>query len=123
MGGETMNKDDYMLAPAGHVQLTMQSDGNLVVYGHDNPNWCWFYWCTYRARWATNTVGQGNVFENHMNGNLILWRGDGQWAWSSGTVYNAPKHLCIQDDGNLVLYNQDQYSDRDAVWATNTDYN
>ncbi len=44
-------------------------------------------------------------------GHQILWR-----SLSSGLIFHYPAELCMQTDGNLVLYDSTKY----AVWATDT---
>ncbi|KAI9347287.1 hypothetical protein BDR26DRAFT_854964 [Obelidium mucronatum] len=131
-GGETMWHGAELFNPLRRDKLSMQSDGNLVLYR--SVKFCEYkyndgkleYDCsgrTWQAMWATNlltNVMNGMVLENSMNGNLVLWSHDWEWSWNSNTIYNAPKHLCLQNDGNLVLYNQDSYGEGDAVWSTNT---
>ena len=41
----------------------------------------------------------------------LIWRSS-----SGGLIFNYPAELCMQSDGNLVLYDSTKY----AVWATDT---
>jgi hypothetical protein len=83
----------------GNARLTMQTDGNLVIYDRSN-----------RARWASNTSGSGatQMLFQH-DGNLVLYRaGYSAAVWSSRTynrctsVYSPTINL--QSDSNFVIY-------------------
>ncbi|PBC71061.1 VCBS repeat protein [Streptomyces sp. TLI_235] len=94
-------------------RLTMQADGNLVVYSKAN-----------KALWASNTGGTpGATAIMQTDGNLVVRRPDGSTAWQSGTSGNSNGYAVLQDRGNLVLYNVKGQS----LWATGTvvrhDYN
>ncbi len=92
---------DQMLLPGedlrscdGRFSLSMQHDGNLVVYQAGAG-----------ARWHTHTHGQsasGVVMQS--DGNLVLY-GTGEGAlWHTHTHGNGGAYLRMQDDGNLVVY-------------------
>jgi hypothetical protein len=86
------------------LKLTMQSDGNLVLYSPDKP------------LWATNTVGSGaTTFAVQTDGNLVLYTKDNKPVWSSRTNGSMPSQLAVQTDGNLVLYG---FSG--PLWLTNS---
>jgi hypothetical protein len=55
--------------------LTMQYDGNLVMYSR-----------TGRPVWATRTTGVGNVFRVQDDSNLVIYNG-GRAVWATGTVH------------------------------------
>jgi hypothetical protein len=88
--------------------LTMQSDGNLVVYDERGA-----------PRWASNTAGRpGSVAAFQGDGNLVVYAPDGRPLWASNTASGDPQnvnYLCVQGDGNVVVYKWPR-----AVWATNT---
>jgi hypothetical protein len=86
-------------------RLVLQSDGNLVLYNHNNPIW------------SSNTVGTKNpqlILQS--DGNLVLYGEGSRPAWNSGTVGNQNSLLVLQNDGNLVLYNENN----NPRWWTNT---
>jgi hypothetical protein len=109
--------------------LAMQDDGNLVMYfegsnavwvnGHINAQ-------TLSGGLKSNTVVvAGSVIRSQngayslayqTDGNLVMYRSDGQAVWESKTTGTAPGRLDMQGDGNLVIYDS---SDR-AIWASNT---
>lgn len=75
-------------------RLTLQTDGNLVLY---SPN---------RATWATGTDGKSVSFlAMQGDGNLVLYDRNARPLWYSGTAGYGNLKLVIQQDGNLVLYN------------------
>ena len=92
----------------GKACLTMQSDGNLVVYDERGA-----------PRWASNTAGRpGSVAAFQGDGNLVVYAPGGQPIWASNTASGDPQnvnYLCTQGDGNVVVYKWPR-----AVWATNT---
>jgi hypothetical protein len=92
----------------GKACLTMQSDGNLVVYDERGA-----------PRWASNTAGRpGSVAAFQGDGNLVVYAPDGRPLWASNTASGDPQnvnYLCVQGDGNVVVYKWPR-----AVWATNT---
>ena len=64
-----------LYSPSERYELTMQTDGNLVVY--DNG----------KAIWASNTSGTGSA--NYMvmqnDGNVVVYTSAGKAVWASGT--------------------------------------
>jgi hypothetical protein len=51
------------------------------------------------------------------DGNLVLYRSNGQAVWATGTNGSGPGSVNFQADGNVVLYR----SNGQAAWATATD--
>jgi hypothetical protein len=89
----------------GRFRLTLQTDGNLVLYMNDST-----------PLWASGTT-TGTRLNNQLDGNLVLHRADGTVVWSTGTWGKGPSTLRMQNDGNLVLYRN---SDQVALWSTRT---
>ncbi len=84
--------------------LSMQSDGNLVLYSDAGPEW------------ASDTVDdQPNVAVMQDDGNFVVYGPDNCPRWASGTEGHLGAYLILQADGNLVIYDGDN-----AVWATGT---
>ena len=76
-------------------RLTLQPDGNLVLY---SPT---------RVLWASGTNGRATAFlALQSDGNLVLYDRDAQPLWASHTEGFGPTRLIAQTDGNLVLYDQ-----------------
>jgi hypothetical protein len=84
------------------TELTMQADGNLVVY-RDGA-----------AVWASNTEGRGQTAYLQGDGNLVVY-GASEAVWASGTEGHPGATIEVQDDGNVVVYDGAQ-----ALWATGT---
>ncbi|GAC1473861.1 MAG: hypothetical protein PVSMB7_28310 [Chloroflexota bacterium] len=109
--------------PGAH--LSMQSDGNLVLYGKDHS-----------AIWNTRTYGQPGAYLTIGNdGNLVLYSSSDRPLWSirqpmrdrlrsgdalqSNWIRSADGryYLFMQGDGNLVLYT----NQRVPLWNTHTE--
>jgi len=96
---------DYLLSPGGNNVLTLQADGNLVLYRSGV------------AVWSSGTAGRPAVYaEMQVDGNLVVYS-DYTATWSSSTVGNINATLKMQADGNLVIYS----SSGSALWSTSTD--
>jgi hypothetical protein len=89
----------------GDYALTMQGDGNLVLYQGST------------ALWASNTAGTA-ADEAIMqgDGNLVLYTSAGSPLWASNTAGNSGADLVVQNDGNVVVYS----ASGAALWATGT---
>jgi hypothetical protein len=86
----------------GQYRLTLQSDGNLVMYRNDNA-----------VTWHSHTSGrQVSYASMQADGNFVLYDASAQAVWNSRTSNNPGAVLSIQDDGNLVIYKPQ------AIWAT-----
>ncbi|MFD9794926.1 hypothetical protein ACFWXK_28715 [Streptomyces sp. NPDC059070] len=88
------------------ARLIMQSDGNLVIYDEFN-----------RARWASNTVGQGWEARLQTDGNFVVYTRSNRPVWASNTAGRPGSRLVVQDDGNVVVYDGSR-----AVWASGTNH-
>ena len=53
------------------------------------------------------------------DGNLVVYREDGQAMWASGTSGNN-NSLVIQGDGNLVIYDNRPSITNEAKWDSGT---
>jgi hypothetical protein len=103
--GETLTADQSIAAPG--MILTMQGDGNLVLYG-----------AMHVALWASGTSHPSSWAVMQGDGNLVVYWNDGgvvRPAWGSGTNGRGTSTLVLQGDGNLVLYGPSG-----ATWSTNT---
>jgi hypothetical protein len=92
----------------GRFRLSMQGDGNVVLY--QSP---------VTPLWATGTVGSGiglgYALVMQGDGNLVLYSVAGQGLWASNTAGHPGAWAAIQNDGNLVIYQNNQ-----PIWASNT---
>jgi len=88
-----------LLSENGKVSLSMQRDGNLVVYADPNlPG--------VRPIWSSATNGvmikDGLVFQG--DGNLCLYDSEDKCVWATMTNSTEVDKFVIQDDGNFVGY-------------------
>lgn len=109
-GGDNLriNTGDEAVSKNGRALLTLQKDGNLVLYdtagGKRKPLWA----TGTDGRRTTHAVLQGD-------GNFVLYDG-GFSHWASDTSGHNGADLALQDDGNLVIYD---YRNK-PLWATDT---
>lgn len=96
---------------SGNVHLTVQNDGNVVLYEGGT------------AIWASNTVGMGgagNILIMQSDGNLVLYDNINlprNALWASNYVGDGGT-LVVQDDGNLVVVSNTNCSS--VLWAANS---
>jgi hypothetical protein len=93
--GHALNNGQNLYSCNGQFRLTMQSDGNLVLYAGS------------QALWASNTYGSGGyVATITSTANFVVYGlSDDGPRWSTGTLGGPGAHLALKDDGNIVLYN------------------
>ena len=102
---QVLTKGAGLKSSNGQYRLTMQADGNLVLYDSQN-----------QPLWASNTDGMAVQKCSMQNdGNLVLYLFDGRPVWASNTDGKPGAFLWLQDDGNLVIYHN-----RIPIWASNT---
>ncbi len=106
--GETLNKGDYLLSPDSQSALSLQTDGNLVLYSN------------LKASWYTGAFGSSaNRLVMQPDGNLVLYSQSNVALWNSQTAGNSGARLVLQTDGNMVIYS----ATNAALWATYTNSN
>ena len=97
---------------SGSYELSMQNDGNLVIYGP-----------TGAALWYSGTANPGSTYAiGQTDGNFVVYSG-GKALWNAGTGGHAGAYTCFQTDGNLVVYapNGNGYTcTGTALWNSNT---
>lgn len=100
-----MYPGQYMETADRKYQLTLQPDGNLVLYSQS------------KAIWSTMTIGSNPAAYLRMqeDGNLVLYTKTSSPLWSSKSEGNGLSTLVIQNDGNLVIY-----SGPKASWSSGT---
>lgn len=92
--GQQVNANDHILSADGHSILSLQRDGNIVIYSDFTP------------RWSSGTAGVQNPVKLVMqgDGNLVEYNAAGQATWNSQTSGNSGAYASLQTDGNLVVY-------------------
>ncbi|MFT3772586.1 MAG: matrixin family metalloprotease [Minicystis sp.] len=94
----------------GRFRLTIQTDGNLVLYQGTKVLW---------SPSIQNKGGDRLLLQG--DGNLVVYRSNGSAVWATGTnsgpnPSTSANHLDVQNDGNLVLYS----AANTPLWASNT---
>lgn len=79
----------------GRFKLSLQSDGNLVLYG---PEWDPIWQSGTSGKTVSSAIMQGD-------GNFVLYGPGSIPIWNSGTYGNPGATLIVQDDGNMVINN------------------
>ncbi len=108
----TLYAGNTVYSPSQALYLTMQTDGNLVLYFAPFGAATWSQWL-----WSSSTSGNPGaraVFQQ--DGNLVVYAAGGKALWAAGTNGKGAGSLAVQDDGNLVVYN----SNNSALWAAGT---
>lgn len=105
---QTLTTGQYLLSPDRQSVLSLQSDGNLVLYVNFVPVW---------SSWTPGTKANKLVMQG--DGNLVLYNPAGAAVWASWTGGNSGSTLQTQIDGNLVLYS----SSNAPLWSTGTTVN
>ena len=103
--GQQLNKGDILLSTNGVYNLSMQNDGNLVLYNGNNS-----------PIWATGTVGSGDHFIMQGDGNAVVYRLNGSPVWATATDNTGANRIVMQEDGNLVVYDKNNT----LKWASGT---
>ena len=105
-----LHSGDSLFSATRAFKLSMQDDGNLVLYvitDQDLPRD--ITQATYdRALWSSETVGQGGTHcDMQDDGNCVLYTDASRALWNSGTEGHPGAFLRCQSDGNLVWYTLD----------------
>lgn len=103
--GGALHKDDFMLSTNGRLVLTLQYDGNLVLYSD------------FKKVWETGALGtNADRVVMQSDGNFVVYDNNNRVLWNTATHGNANARLLIQNDGNLVMYS----SINVVLWTSNT---
>jgi hypothetical protein len=103
--GQRLNAGDYLISENGSNILTLQEDGNLVLYRSGSPVWSSGTW-----------LKQVGYLEMQPDGNLVIYSSPGNPIWASNTVGKNGSMLKMQSDSNLVMYTPSN----SPVWHTGT---
>lgn len=100
--GEGLYPGLIVRSPNRQWLMTLQLDGNLVVYAAD-----------LRPQWQTSTSVRPRNAAMSVDGEFALYAHDGTKVWSTGT--NAPgARLILEDTGRLVVV----APDGSTVWTS-----
>jgi hypothetical protein len=105
-GGELV-QGGFVTSHDGRFTLSMQTDGNLVLYFET------------QALWESGTT-TGMTARMQSDGNLAVYDRSNTSLWGSGTNNNPGAWLAVQVDGNLVIHAPPAPAGDTALWATNT---
>lgn len=79
----------------GEYYLTVQFDGNVVMYRKSDM----------AVRWNAKTQNSINYAIMQDDGNFVVYDWNNLAKWNSGTVGYPNSYLAVHDDGNLIIYN------------------
>ena len=101
MPGESLSPGESVSSPNGRYQLTLQHDGNLVLYDTDG----------FLALWDSRTVGQSDrTLIMQPDGNLVLYElpvTPFDALWHSHTYDWPGAFLTMRDDGTMTIGHTD----------------
>ncbi len=102
--GAVIRSGQYLLSPDSQSVLTLQDDGNLVLYTN------------FKSIWNSVTFGKAaDRLEMGADGNLVIYFKNGT-TWSTNTQGHPGAYLKLQTDGNLVVYD----ANNSPLWNTVT---
>jgi len=102
--GEKLIPGQSITSPRGSFYLTLQTDGNLVLYHQDTS-----------AQWATNTHGRrAKELIMQADGNLVLY-GFNEVLWASNTDGKRGAMLILEGIGESMFI----YYHMEPIWSRN----
>lgn len=103
--GQILTKNNRLLSPDSQSALTLQNDGNLVLYSN------------MITTWNTNALGSSaDRLVMQSDGNLVVYNRSNVALWNTQTGGNPGARLVLQTDGNMVVYS----ASNTVLWATYT---
>ncbi|MFJ9981494.1 mannose-binding protein [Streptomyces cyaneofuscatus] len=84
------------------IRMTMQQDGNLVVYNEQN-----------KPVWAAMTFGENHRAIFQPDGNLVIHNGDDRAIWASKTHDFGGAQMVLRADAKVVIVHNGR-----VVWST-----
>ncbi|RPK81285.1 MULTISPECIES: mannose-binding protein [Streptomyces] len=84
------------------IRMTMQQDGNLVVYNEQN-----------KPIWAAMTFGENHRAIFQPDGNLVIHNGDDRAIWASKTHDFGGARMVLRPDAKVVIVHNGR-----VVWST-----
>lgn len=121
--GQSLGMNQSLVSRNGIYRMTLQTDGNLVIYWYATPIW--------DSRTSGYYLGNNGRLTMQSDGNLVIYDTNGYAYWDTHNTYFTPplpragNYLLLQDDGNLVIYTrygedpalfQSMYNMSLAVW-------
>lgn len=109
---------NYLQSPNGRFQLVLQQDGNLVIKDRGVVVWVADAKQPYSITVSDKGLGMSLQFAANVGAVLYdpsrnrVWAAQGTFTRDKAAKYNH--QLSLQDDGNLVVYDQ---RDGRLVWA------
>jgi len=97
-----------LLSPDGRFSVSMQTDGNLVIYNAYGT-----------AQWATGTYLPNSYLRVQSDGNVVIYDPEDSFPLWTADVYSPGARLELQNDGNLVLYSRARVPLWDSKGFTN----
>lgn len=89
-----LKQNEFIRSLDGRFTVTMQPDGNLVLYMYNTPLWASYTCCD-----ANNVRAIMQA-----DGNFVIYRANNTARWGTGTGGYVNGYITIQNDGNLVIY-------------------
>ncbi|THF82686.1 GxGYxYP domain-containing protein [Cohnella fermenti] len=117
--GKQLGSGQFLVAPSGGYNLTLQSDGNLVLYSGPNPAQ------NTGVVWQSGATGTtGSYFAiMQSDGNFVVYKGTGPadnqgYMWSSGTGGSGASYFSVEDDGKVYVHEgADPDHESGVVWS------
>lgn len=94
VAGQQLLQGELIRSNDGRFILVMQGDGNLVLYYYNV------------GLWSTVTAGNPSINRAIMqgDGNFVLYDTNNVGRWSTITAGYPGSYIVLQNDGNLVIY-------------------
>ena len=103
MAPQGLSAGESLKSCDGRFKLSMQKDGNLVLYGPPG------------ALWSSKTNGTpANWAVMQKDGNFVVYNGTTAY-WDTKTNQHPGAYLFVQNDGDMVVYQGST-----ALWSTGT---
>lgn len=103
--GATIKQGSSLYSPNGAYRLSVEANGRVALYQYSTAIW-------------TNNVNVSSTDTKllfQQDGNLSVTTGAAV-VWKTSVGNYPGSRLCVQDDGNLVIYS----AQNTALWSTNT---
>jgi hypothetical protein len=108
--GQLLRAGQSRQSPNRRYLLTMQTDGNLVLYD-----------AARRPLWSSQTHGNAGAFATMQNdANFVVYTASRAPIYSSASQGDERSRLVVQDDGNVVVYaasNEPRWSSASDVFT------